>query len=68
MKPKRRVTRRQALSYLRSVSSDPDFVAGAKEAIARKPFDYDRRRNDKSQLRYEDGRLIAIMVLQSTLC
>ena len=68
MKPKKRPTRRKALSYLRAISSDPDFIAGAKEALARKPFDYDGRRNDKSQERYENGRLIAIMVLQSTLC
>jgi hypothetical protein len=39
MTPKKRVTRRQALSYLRSVSSDPDFVAGANEVLARKPLD-----------------------------
>ena len=35
--------------------------------LARKPFDYVLR-NDKSQERYENGRLIAIRVLQSSLC
>ncbi len=68
MKPKKRVTRRKALGHLLAISHDPHFIAGAKEILARKPFDYDGRRNDKFQLRYEDGRLIAIMVLQSTLC
>jgi hypothetical protein len=58
------------LSYILSLSGgDPDFVAGAKEILARKPkpFDY-RLRNDKSQVRYDNGRLIAIRVLQSSLC
>ena len=68
MKPKKRINRRKALGHLLAISQDPHFIAGAKEVLARKPFDYDGRRNDKFQLRYEDGRLIAIMVLKSTLC
>ena len=35
--------------------------------LARKPFDYTLR-NDDSQDRYENGRLIAIRILQSSLC
>ena len=62
------IPRRKALSHLLAISSDPDFVAGAKEALARKPFDYDGRRNDKSQVRYENGRLIAIRILQASFC
>jgi hypothetical protein len=67
MKPKKRMNRRKALSHILSISSDPDFITGAKEVLARKPFDYGLR-NDKSQVRYENGRLIAIRVLQSSLC
>jgi hypothetical protein len=66
----KRINRRKALGYIRAISSDPDFVAGAKEVLARKPkpFDYESRRNDKPQLRYENGRLFAIRILQSSLC
>ena len=67
MKPKKRMNRRKALSHILSISSDPDFITGAKEVLARKPFDYGLR-SDKSQVRYENGRLIAIRVLQSSLC
>jgi hypothetical protein len=67
MKPKKRMDRRKALSHILSISSDPDFITGAKEVLARKPFDYGLR-SDKSQVRYENGRLIAIRVLQSSLC
>jgi hypothetical protein len=63
-----RPSRRKALSHLLAISTDPDFIAGAKEVIARKPFDYDKRRNDKSQVRYENGRLIAIRILQASFC
>ena len=67
MQPKKRMNRRKALGYILAISKDPDFVIGAKEVLARKPFDYVLR-NDKSQVRYENGRLIAIRVLQSSLC
>jgi hypothetical protein len=60
--------RRRAMDRLRAISNDPDFIIGAKEVLARKPFDYDARRNDKSQLSYENGRLIAIRVLQTSFC
>ena len=39
-KPKKRMDRRRALSHILSLSKDPDFVIGAKEVLARKPFDY----------------------------
>ena len=70
MRSSKRTDKRKLLSHIRALSSDPDFVAGAKEVLARKPkpFDYDGRRNDKSQINYEVGRLIAIRVLQSSLC
>jgi hypothetical protein len=67
MKPKKRMNRRKALSHILSISSDPDLIIGAKEVLARKPFDYGLR-SDKSQVRYENGRLIALRVLQSSLC
>jgi hypothetical protein len=67
MRPKKRMDRRKALGYILAISDDPDFISGAKEVLARKLFDYGLR-NDKSQVRYENGRLIAIRVLQSGLC
>jgi hypothetical protein len=70
MRSSKRTDKRKLLSHLRALSSDIDFVAGAKEILARKPrpFDYDGRRNDDSQIKYEVGRLMAIRILRSSLC
>jgi hypothetical protein len=70
MRSSKKTDKRKLLSHLRALSSDPNFVAGAKEILARKPrpFDYDGRRNDDSQIKYEVGRLMAIRILQSSLC
>jgi hypothetical protein len=65
---RRIMSRTQGVKPPTRYSHDPHFIAGAKEVLARKPFDYDGRRNDDSQERYENGRLIAIMILQSSLC
>ncbi len=54
-----RASRRKALSDVLAISTDPDFVAGAKDALCGKAFDY-ARRDTKAQLRYEDGRLAAV--------
>ena len=56
------MSRTQGVKPPTRYSHDPHFIAGAKEVLARKPFDYDGRRNDDSQERYENGRLIAIMI------
>ena len=61
------MSRTQGVKPPTRYSHDPHFIAGAKEVLARKPFDYDGRRNDDYQERYENGRLIAIMILQSSL-
>jgi hypothetical protein len=70
MRSSKRTDKRKLLSHLRALFNDPDFVTGAKEILARKPkpFDYDGRRNDKSQINYEVGRLMAIRILRSSLC
>ena len=49
------------LSALLAISTDPDFLAGAKDAFRGKPFDYERR-DARAQLRYEDGRLAAMRI------
>ena len=70
MRSSKKTDKLKLLSHLRALSSDPDFVSGAKEILTRtpKPFDYDGRRNDNSQIKYEVGRLMAIRILQSSLC
>ena len=70
MRSSKRTDKRKLLSHIRALCNDPDFVAGAKEMLARKPkpFDYDGRRNNQAQINYEVGRQIAIRALQSSLC
>jgi hypothetical protein len=70
MRSSKRTDKRKLLSHLRGLCNDPDFVTGAKEILTRKPktFDYNGRRNDDSQIKYEVGRLMAIRILQSSLC